>query len=116
MNPLPERWPGLPRRQFSDQNALGRDCENSRGRQEDRRPRLSWQTGFQPVTSEHGRPEARRPSQPGRLFSVASELISQPLGAAALALLCCVTSLAAETKPVAPAAMTAAPVRPQPTL
>ena len=45
---------------------------------EDRRPRLSRQTGFQPVRSMHGRPEARLPSQRGRLFSGARGLLPCP--------------------------------------
>ena len=43
-------------------------CRKRHGR-EDRRPRLSWQTGVQPAASRSGRPEARLPSQPGRLCS-----------------------------------------------
>ena len=38
-----------------------RDCVKSRGRQEDRRPRLSWQTGFQPVARGKA---GRRPACP----------------------------------------------------
>ncbi len=61
--------------------ADGTDCVKSRrgpeDRPEDRRPRLSWQTGFQPVGTVHGRPEARLPSQPGRLFSAARGLFTQ---------------------------------------
>ena len=56
--------------------ADGTDRVKSRGEPEDRRPRLSWQTGFQPVGSVHGRPEARLPSQPGRLFSAARGLFT----------------------------------------
>jgi hypothetical protein len=50
---------------------------------EDGRPRLSWQTGFLPVGSMHGRPEARLPSQPGLLFSAARGLFTQPRPSAA---------------------------------
>ena len=57
--------------------ADGTDCVKSRRGPEDRRPRLSWQTGFQPVGTVHGRPEARLPSQPGRLFSAARGLFAQ---------------------------------------
>ena len=57
--------------------ADGTDRVKSRRGPEYRRPRLSWQTGFQPVGTVHGRPEARLPSQPGRLFSAARGLFTQ---------------------------------------
>ena len=61
---------------------LPRLCEKSR-RPEDGRPRLSLPIGFQAVGSVHGRPEARLPSQPGRLFSAARRLFTQSVPSAA---------------------------------